>query len=214
MLTLLCYIMTVLIWLGVAVVRLAMDSARLPEPMQLEPQDFTTLSGIWIAPEWDEGDRRIITLDADPQMIAEFGEAGLVLTRVELRAGWSATPPGGIHLYYTTEAGQPFSERRKLWAEAGPDGGWVFDVGGRRVTAIRLDPGSAGAVTWQYDAVVLNAEKPAWAYFVPDTRGIFLLLFAPLLASAILWEASALVSPWFARRRLEREWEKRATAGK
>ena len=58
--------------------------------------------------------------------------------------------------------------------------------------------------------MVLNAEKPVWAYFAPDARGAFLLLFAPLLAAAGLWEASALVSPWFARRRLEREWAKRA----
>lgn len=205
----LLYLLAVVGWLGGAAVRLAIDAARENSgqlaAVALHPADFTVTDGVWVSPEWDEGDTRLITMDPDPRMVYPIPN-GAHLTTFTFTARALNKAPGAMHLYYTTAPGQDFSERRKLWAELAPDGSWAFDLGGRKVYALRFDPDSVGGVIWQVEAMALNAGKPAAAYFLPDARAIFLLLFAPPLAAAVLWEAVALVSPWFARRKLEKRW--------
>lgn len=138
--------------------------------------------------ENDEGGLDLVSTDPDPRLVYSPGEA-FYASRFTFYAETSNRPGGEIMLYYTTTPGEEFSDAKRLTARLGEDGGWLFDLGGRRVQALRFDPDTKGGVLWRNWRIVLNEEKPLGDYFLPDARPVFLLLFLPAFASAALLEA-------------------------
>lgn len=207
LLTLGCYALAALVWLGAAGIRLAMDRARRAsgtmETRRLALDDFDWDEGIYFSglPEWD-----IMTMNGDPQLGLDIPD-GMVVGRVLFYGRTLNHGSGEMRLYYNTAPGQDFSESRVAWARQAGDGVWTFDLWGRRVYGLRLDPGTLGQVYWQIGETVINPGVPAWQFFAPDGLTLFLLLFVPPVAAAAMMELAALVSPWFARRRLERKWQ-------
>lgn len=186
----LLYGLAVVVYLAVCLVRFAGVSgktinAEMPyRPLMLE--DFALQSILRLDDE--NGRQRFVSTDPDPQMVYAAEQpfyAG--------RVSFSAAPhkPGGeIVLYYATNADfeqTGFDEANKLWAKQATNGSWYFDLDGRQVYALRLDPDTAGGVVWTMDGGIwLNQPKPAAAYFVPDAFEVFWLLAGPLFAAGVL----------------------------
>lgn len=99
-------------------------------------------------------------------------------------------------LYYTAQPGEAFSPQKRLTARADGEGRWYFDLGGRKVSALRFDPGTKGGVLWRNWAITLNEAKPPLAYFAPTAQTAFLLLFLPGFCAALLLELLQLAAAW------------------
>lgn len=185
LLPLLCYAAALLVWLGVGAARFAAGSAA-----QSDGGDR--------ALAWDEL-RRVgfearesepglyVSTDPDPQIYYE-PEAPFSASALVFEATARNKPGGEMVLYYRKAGQQGYPESQKLWACRQADGSWRFDLPGSSLSGLRLDPDSAGGVLWKVEAIRLEASKPAYAYFLPDARGAFLLLFLPGLAAAVLLE--------------------------
>lgn len=144
-----------------------------------------------VAMEPLDGRERFVSTDPDPHLIYAPGEAfAATLLVVDATAH---KPPGEMLLYYETALGEGFSEQRKLWARRFADGRWYFDLGGRRVSALRLDPDAVGGVIWTVGAITLNENKPYWMYYLPDARVALALLALPGLAAMALREGRMLL---------------------
>ncbi|MGD9559004.1 MAG: hypothetical protein AB7V55_00165 [Oscillospiraceae bacterium] len=196
-----CYVLAVVLWLAIGGATLLRDALRLSSGRLVQtPLTFGDFELESIRLLEDEPGRMVST-DPDPQMIYA-PQQGFYATRLEFAARALNKAPGEMTLYYTTRTDEGFSDKNKLWARQRGDGSWYFDLGGRWVHRLRLDPDTAGGVLWQVEGIVLNARKPWPAYFVPDAGSVFLLLFAPAFAWAVLSEGIAFFSPVFARRRL------------
>ncbi|MDL2293699.1 hypothetical protein LJC60_03610 [Ruminococcaceae bacterium OttesenSCG-928-D13] len=209
----LCYAAALLVWLALCGARLALDTAHigsgeLPR-LELGFADFQP-SGLFDGAERDLPGT-IISTDPDSQLIYEQA-GGFYATRVVFDAAPLNKGAGEIVLYYTTRpadsAGRPqdFSEARKVWARQDAAGRWVFDLDGRKVYRLRLDPDTTGGVVWRFNGVILNERVPVAFYFLPDLRQGVLLALLPLLFWAALCELLAFLQPLLARRRFERKW--------
>lgn len=207
MLLLFFYLIALLAWLAAGAVSLAIEGMRttsgaLPQ-RQLAFEDFTLVGLATVA----EHDNWLVSTDTDPQLVYTPA-APVRVSRLEFSARPLNKAPGEMTLYYTTRPGEGFSDAKKLWAQRLPDGSWYFDLGGRQVTALRLDPDTAGGVIWQVEGIVLNAPRPWLAHFLPGAGVLFLLVALPPLAWAAVSEVIAFLSPVFARRRLHALFEK------
>ena len=208
----LCYALVLLVWLGLCGGRLVRDGISRSNGQlvrrELAPKDFAVQAGVAFSDNW-AADPWFASTDPDPQLHLLF-EGGARVGRFVF-AGQALNKPGGeMALYYTTRPGQGFSEKNKLPARQNADGDWFFDLGGRRVYALRLDPDSVSGVHWQVRGMVLNEDKPAFAYFAPDALQAMVLLFGPALLWAALVQLAAFCQPALAKRRLAHRWR---TAG-
>ena len=197
---LLCYGAALLLWFGLSVFFLARDIQRekagLLEPKDMLFSDFYA-DGM-ITRESPEGGMDLISAAADPKLIYSPGESFYV-RRLSFSYRKSNTPGGEMWLYYTTRPGENFSEHRRVAAKQAGDGSWFFDLGGREVTALRLDPTPGGGVLWRNWRITLNSEKPTEAYFLPDARPVFAVLFLPAFASAAVLEGLRLKTDFHLR---------------
>lgn len=128
----------------------------------------------------------LVSSDADPHLTWE-GEG--YLETVALQADYGL-PPGGVALYWLVPGQDGYTEKQKVFARCTPQGDYVFELGGRYVSALRIDPDSLGGVPVRVRAVVLNPDRPWYRRFVPGGGAWLLLLFAPVLAAAV-WQALA-----------------------
>ena len=71
------------------------------------------------------------------------------------------------------------------------NGSYRFDLGGRQVEEIRIDPDSVGGVITRFDGVQLNPQTPWYQAFVPTTAGVLLFFILLLVAVAVLQELTA-----------------------
>lgn len=184
-----CYLLAALVYLAVCLfgfmrVNRHVQAGEMPH-RPLELGDFMLDGVLPLADE--EGKQRFASTDPDPKLIYALGVpfyAGRVVF-----AAQPHKPGGEIVLYYATNDDflqTGFNENNKIWAKQTPGGQWYFDLDGKQVYALRLDPDTTGGILWTVQSIELNAPKPAAAYFVPDAFGWFWLLGAPPLAAALL----------------------------
>lgn len=131
---------------------------------------------------YEEGGGVFVSTNTDPQLILLFPQ-GQRVGRLLFDAA-SNKGGGEMVLYYTTAPDADFSETKKLWAQQDEQGVWYFDLYGRTVYALRLDPDTVGGVRWQVNEIVLNAPVPWADYFVPSARQTAFLLAFPLLGTS------------------------------
>ncbi len=93
-------------------------------------------------------------------------------------------PPGGVALYYLLPGQTDYSEAQKVYATVTGAGEYTFDLGGRWVTGIRIDPDSVGGVPTLFTGVELNPATPWYTRLLPSGGQWLLLLFAPAVAAA------------------------------
>lgn len=188
----LCYLVAAVLYLGICLYGLVLNAVLVNGGQlarrQLFLQDFEQQSILQLENEGEN--QRFVSTDGDPALIYTRAE-GFYAGRFVFRA--TPNHPGGeMVLYYTTAPGQPFSEGQKLWARQTADGGWYFDLGGKKLYSLRLDTDTAGGVVWQVESMILGETRPALSYFIPGAQPLFLLLLLPGLGAALLLQGAAL----------------------
>ena len=153
--------------------------------LTLGPGDLTFESFMSYAEdEWatppDERENWYLSTDNDPHIFWE-GEVFVETVRLEVE---QLLPPGSVTLYYRTPGQTDYRETQKVFAWQDAGGAYVFDLGGRTVSGLRIDPDSVGGVPTRLVGVELNAPRPWFLAFVPDGGQWLLLLFGPVLAAA------------------------------
>lgn len=198
------YLLALLIYVASCFVLWARDAVNLQDGLlnrrQLWLEDFTLVSVLQLATV--DGKQSFVSTDSDPQL-HYLPNTAFRVNRVVFSATATSKPSGEIALYYTTQTGDDFSEDKKIWAKQNQNGDWYFDLWGRKITGLRLDPDTSGGVVWHVNSIVLNEKIPPADYFIPSARAVFALVFFPPLVAAGLLEVLSAVSPYFARRRFD-----------
>ncbi len=132
----------------------------------------------------------LVSTDSDPQLYWQ-GDAYVTTVTVEISYNRPAT---GAELYYLLEGQEAFSAAQIVYPTVADDGTLVFDVGGKRVSALRLDTESDGGILTCIASITLNQSNAFWwlAPFVPSAAQWILLVLIPLVTFAVYTELRAL----------------------
>ncbi len=125
----------------------------------------------------------LVSTDTDPHMewTGERFVSTLTLTMSSLR------PTGAVVLYYKTPGQADYSVKQMVYAQKTGNDTYEFSLGGKYVTALRLDPTSNGAVFLKPGAATINRPGSWLRSLVPNGLQWMLLLAAgPVLAA--LWK--------------------------
>ena len=196
-LLLLAYLLAAVLWLvrclgGGAVMLNYKLQGKMPQ-RTLTPAELTTESfAPYSSNEWwtppDDDPNWYLSTDNDPHI---YWQGQGYLETVRLDAAHSL-PPGGVALYYLLPGQTDYSEAQKVYAAVTGDGQYTFDLGGRWVTGLRIDPDSVGGVPTLFTGVELNPAAPWYTRCLPSGGQWLLLLFAPALAAAFAGLVQAL----------------------
>lgn len=188
-----CYLAALVIWLaqgvgvlvqtawyaheGLAATRtLTLDELKTVSIKPYEDEEHT--EGVWY-----------ISTDTDPQLT--WNQRAWV-RRVVLDI--THTKPGcGVELYYRMPGQTDFSPRQAVYATRDAEGRLVFDLGGKLVEELRIDPDSVGGVLTRFDGLTIDPPQGWYTAFVPGAGGWMLLLGLPLLAAALIAETGSLL---------------------
>ena len=196
----LAYLLAVVLWLargfvGSAVMLNYKLRGEMPQqtvlPANLTTESFAPYSSNqWWTPPDDDPDWYLST-DSDPHI---YWQGQGYIKTVKLYAG-HRLPPGGVALYYLLPGQTDYSETQKVYATVTEAGEYTFDLGGRWVTGLRIDPDSVGGVPTLFGGIELNPPAPWYTRFLPDGGQWLVLLFVPAVAAA----AAALVLSLFGK---------------
>lgn len=184
-----CYALALIFWvvfcLGRCAVMLAHRAGGNMPQTTLTAADLTFESFVcYLDLEWDtppdDDPNWYLSTDNDPHILYDGG--GYIET-VRLYAV-HRLPPGSVALYYLLPGQTDYSEAQKVYARVTGAGEYTFDLGGRRVSGLRIDPDSVGGVPTLFHGIELNPAVPWYDRFVPDGGQWLLLLFGPALAAA------------------------------
>ena len=95
-------------------------------------------------------------------------------------------PPGGVALYYLKPGQTDYTEAQKVFARVTAPGVYTFDLGGKWVTGLRIDPDSVGGVPTLFTGIELNPARPWYLRFVPSSGWWLVLAFGPCIAAAFI----------------------------
>lgn len=153
-----------------------------------ETLGFADLESLSMKPfETDETGEWYVSTDSDPQFHLK---KEMYLEKVELNL--LQKQEGFAAVLYWKEPGQAdFSEVQSVYAKETEPGHFVFDLKGKRVSEIRVDPDSAGGVVTRMDGLVLNPESGFWEAFHLGAKQLLMLLVLPLFAAAFWLEGKA-----------------------
>lgn len=190
----LCYLLAAAVWLAGAAFRFGADAlgragGALAE--QTLAASAFQLADLTPAGAGENGAEVLVTSSADPQMILEpvaGAIEGSVVRTLRLYCTFD-TDPREMCLYYTTAAGQPYSQDRRVFPVQQADGSYLFTLPRGRIEALRLDPCSPDenrTVTLAVQKIVLNTPVGAAGYFLPSWYQAFCLVLYPALAAAAL----------------------------
>lgn len=144
----------------------------------LSLEDFTPV-GIEPYDAGEEGPWYIST-DGDAQLLWQ-GDAYLNTVWLFIE---HESPPQAVMLYWKTPGQADFSPRQSVYGTLTAPDVYTFDLGGVRVSEVRIDPDSQGGVVTRLDGVVFNPDQWPLAAFVPGRGAALLLLLAPPAALA------------------------------
>lgn len=150
-LLLLAYLFALVLWLaqgfvGSAVMLNYKLRGEMPQqtvaPAELTTESFAPYSSNqWWTPP-DDDPNWYLSTDSDPHI---YWQGQGYLETVRLYAG-HRLPPGGVALYYLLPGQTDYSEAQKVYATVTAVGEYTFDLGGKWVTGLRIDPDSVGGV--------------------------------------------------------------------
>lgn len=184
-----CYLLTLAGWLVLGAWNFGSDAVARAGGTLTEQQ--LSLSAFQLVDLQGEGDGYVST-SGDPQIILEDVSDQVVRT-LSYRAEFDAEPRE-MCLYYTTAAGEPYSQDKRVFPMMGEDGSYIYTLPRTTIVSLRLDPCSPDAntpVTVQFegDAITLNAADAlpsGLAYWLPSWYQLFCFVLYPALAGAIL----------------------------
>lgn len=183
MLPVLCYLVALAGWLVWGLWEMAADgldraSGRMTE-QELTASDFALVD------LEQQGEDVLVTTSGDPQMILEDVSDQTVRT-LQIWADYD-NPAREMCLYYTTQAGQPYSQDRRVFPRQQDDGSYLYQLPRGRIVSLRLDPCSPDqdkTVTVTVHRIALNTG--AAANLLPNWYQAFCLILYPGLAAAAL----------------------------
>ncbi len=126
--------------------------------------------------------------DADPY-IAWYGSAYVNFIAVDIK---HHKPAGSIELYYSEKNTGEFTPENVVYPTR-VDDTLYFDVGGKLITALRLDTDSVGGVLTQFNGMTLNTPMPWYIAFIPSAEQMIVLLLLPLVLTAVLEQIVKLI---------------------
>lgn len=197
-LLLLAYLLALVLWLVQGLVGSAiMLNYKLKGEMPRQTVALADLMTESFAPyssnQWwtppDDDPNWYLSTDSDPHI---YWQGQGYIETVRLYAG-HRLPPGGVALYYLLPGQTDYSETQKVYANVTDTGVYTFDLGGRWVTGLRIDPDSVGGVPTLFTGIELNPATPWYDRFLPSGGQWLVLLFVPALAAA----AAALILSFF-----------------
>ena len=196
-LLLLAYLLALVLWLvqglvGSAIMLNYKLKGEMPRqtvaPADLMTESFAPYSSNqWWTPP-DDDPNWYLSTDSDPHI---YWQGQGYIETVRLYAG-HRLPPGGVALYYLLPGQTDYSETQKVYANVTDTGVYTFDLGGRWVTGLRIDPDSVGGVPTRLIGLELNPSRPWFCSLLPGGGQWLLLLFGPPLAAALaalVWQA-------------------------
>ena len=196
----LCYAFAAILWLvlclvnsGVMLYHKSNGSmpARVVPAEELRLESFVNYNDL----EWqtapDDDPAWYLSTDNDPQIYWE-SETPAYIERVRLDAV-HRLPAGSVALYYKLPGQEDYSEVQKIFGRRTAEGDYLFDLGGKNVTGLRIDPDSVGGVPTKFTGVALNPTELWFMRFVPGGGALILLLLCPALAAALLAELTEIL---------------------
>lgn len=188
-LLLLAYLLAAALWLAQALVGSAvMLNYKLKGEMpqrtvpaaELTTESFAPYSSNqWWTPP-DDDPNWYLSTDSDPHIYWQ-GQGYLETVRLDAA---HRLPPGGVALYYLLPGQTDYSEAQKVFAHVVQPGVYEFDLGGKTVSGLRIDPDSVGGVATLFTGVELNPPQFWLLRFVPNGGQWLLLLGLPACAAA------------------------------
>lgn len=190
-----CYLLAAAAWLALGGVHAAADAVAKADgslaTRELSVGDFK-LADLTAAATAEDGATVLTTTSNDPQMILE-DVSGQTVRTLQMTADYEGTVRE-MCLYYTTAAGQAYSQDRRVFPTQQADGSYLYTLPRGRFVALRLDPCSPEenkTVTITVHRLLLNRPVGPASYFVPSWYQAFCLILYPGLAAALLsWLAS------------------------
>ena len=195
----LCYAFAALAWLaycllGSAVMLYHKSAGELPTKTltagELQFESFVNYNDL----EWqtapDDDPNWYLSTDNDPQILWTSGDAPVYIETVRLNAA-HRLPAGSVVLYYLRPGQTDYSEAQKIVGAVSGEGQYTFDLGGKMVVGLRIDPDSVGGVPTNFTGITLNPTTLWFMRFVPGGGGWLLLLGLPALAAAVLAQLAA-----------------------
>lgn len=195
-----CYLLALAAWLALGAVHAGGDAlargsgALYEQAVPLADWQLVGLAQTAATPETAALQEAVTltTTDGDPQMILED-----VSDRTVRTLSYTVEFAGDARemcLYYTTAAGQDYSQDRRVFPQALGGGWYLYTLPRTPIVALRLDPCSPDAnktvgLTFRPAAITLNGADTlpaAWEYFVPSWYQAFCLVLYPALAAAAL----------------------------
>lgn len=181
-----CVLAILAVWLGLVLVGAAQTvwyrEKGLYETVTLGLEDMTLTAIKPYDKDTPPEETWFVSTDSDPQMLWE-GEA--YLNRVVLKVEHSR-PGNGVELYYRLAGQEDFSQRQIIYARQNSEGWYEFDLRGKLVSGIRIDPDSEGGVLTRFEGVELNALWPWQERMVPTPGQAMVLLCLPVVAAAVI----------------------------
>ena len=188
-LLLLAYLLAAVLWVvsrlvGCGVMLNYKLQGKMPQT-HVDPADLVTesfapyLSNEWWTPP-DDDPAWYLSTDSDPHI---YWQGQGYIETIALHAGHHF-PPGGVALYYLRPGQTDYTEAQKVYATVTAPGVYTFDLGGRYVTGLRIDPDEVGGVPTLFTGIDLNPAQPWYARLAPTAGWWFVLAFAPAVAAA------------------------------
>lgn len=149
---------------------------------ELAPGDWTLSSLVETENPVTGEDGWLVSTDTDPRMewTGERFVSTVTLTMPSLR------PTGAVVLYYKTPGQTDYSVEQMVYAQKTGEDTYEFSLGGKYVTALRIDPASNGAVFLKPGTAVLDRPGGWLRCLVPHgLQWVVLLAAGPVLAA--LW---------------------------
>ncbi len=144
--------------------------------------DHEPVEGMWISS------------DSDPQIHwNQYAWVDTVILDVRQEC-----PAGSVELYYKQPGQRDFDTRQVVYPKRDAQGRYVFELGGKWIDRLRVDPDSVGGVPTELRALQINPPGGWYRNFIPSAGQTLVLLVLPLVLSALLLELGQLLElgPW------------------
>ena len=185
-LAVLCYLLALAAWLALGAWNFAADAlARADGALAEESIPVGDFQLVDVAPE---ADGWYATAGGDPQIILDNVD-GRVVRTLSYTAEFDGEPRE-MCLYYTTAAGEPYSQDNRVFPTQAADGSYVYTLPRTALVSLRLDPCSPDEnatvrLKFAGGAITLNAADALPAgldYWLPSWYQAFCLILYPALA--------------------------------
>lgn len=186
-----CYALGAALWLLYCLVGCGillnhkMNGSMVSRTLTADELDFESFIS-YDESEWhtapDERAGWYLSTDNDPHI---YWQGSAYLETVCLQAE-HYLPAGSVALYYLLPGQTDYSEAQKVFAHQNGAGRYLFELGGKSVAGLRIDPDSVGGVPTRLSGVELNVASPWYLRFVPNAGQWLLLAFGPAVAAAFL----------------------------